>query len=134
MEVAREVAEAEFNRWADSFCLDVDTSKLDPEDLKSFEQQKSHIVKAIERGDLIVDDNDQPVYTPVAGDNKTPITFYEPTGATFMAMDGKKKNADMSKFFAAIGDMTRQPPGRFGLMKGRDLKVCIALATLFLAG
>lgn len=131
--IAREVAEAEFQRFADTMELDVDASKMDPEDAKSLIQQREMIVRAIENGRMIVSDNGEPVYTPTSGEGK-PITFYEPTGATLMAMDGKKKNADVSKLYSAIGDMTRQPPAMFSRMPQRDLKVCIAVASLFLAG
>lgn len=133
MKVAREVAENEFQRFVDLMMLDVDVSKMDVEESKSFNQQREIILTAIQRGNMVVDDEGQPIYTPVS-DEGGPITFYEPTGATFMAMDGKKKNADMSKLFAAMADMTRQPPIRFAKMKNRDTKVCMAVFTLFLAG
>ena len=133
MTIAREVAEQEFERFAESMELDVDTSKMDAEDSKSLIQQRNVIVNAICCGRMIIDDKGQPVYTPCDSEGG-PITFHEPTGATFMAMDGKKKNADVGKLYAAMGDMTKQPPALFSRMKNRDLKVCIAVASLFLAG
>lgn len=132
-QVAREVAENEFQRFADLMALDVDVSKMDADDAKSFVQQREVILAAIQRGHMTIDEEGQPIYAPQA-DEGGPIVFYEPTGATFMAMDGKKKNADMSKLFAAMADMTKQPPIRFAKMKNRDMKVCMAVITLFLAG
>jgi hypothetical protein len=61
-----------------------------------------------------------------------PITFYEPTGASLMAMDRKKKAEDIGKLYATMADMTKQPIKRFAGMKYRDLKVCIAITSLFL--
>lgn len=130
MSIAREVAEAEFWRFVETMAIQADRSKMNADDEKAFDDQRDLIVSAIESERLIVDDTGQPIFTPVKGD---PIVFYEPTGATLMAADQKKKNADISKLYAMIGDMTKQPPARFAAMPMRDVKVCIALATLFLA-
>lgn len=130
MNIAREVAVAEFDRFIETMAIQADRSKMDDEDAAAFSGQRDLIVSAIESEKLIIDESGQPIFTPVKGD---PIVFYEPTGATLMAADQKKKNADISRMYAMIGDMTKQPPARFASMPMRDVKVCLALATLFLA-
>lgn len=129
--IATEVAVAEFERFLESMDLDIDTSKMDADDLKSYDESKRKLVRAIERGHLVVDDKGQPVYTPQLGGG-TQITFYEPTGASFMATDGKKKGYDMAKMNAMLGDITRLPPVTFAKMAGRDYKICQTILVLFL--
>lgn len=129
--VAVEVAEHEFARFMESMDLDANTSRMDAEDLKEFEALKYKVVRSIMRGHLTVDDKGQPVFTPQLGETG-PITFYEPTGATFVAADGKKKGHDFEKMLAIMGNMTRTNPGVFSKLVGRDFKVCQALVQLFL--
>lgn len=130
IKVAAEVAEQEFERFTESMDLDVNTSHMDAEDLKSYQDAKRKIVNEIMHGHLVIDEKGQPVYTPKCG--LQTITFYEPTGASFMAMDGKKKGQDIGKLCALMADMTRQPPGLFAKLPGRDFKVCQTLVVLFL--
>jgi len=127
--VATEVAEQEFERFIEAMDLDIDTSRMDVDDTRSFEEAKHIIVRAMERGSLVVDENGQPVYTLSGGER---ITFYEPTGATFMAMDNKKRGQDVAKLVAIMADMTRQPAATFSKLPNRDFKVCRTLVTLFL--
>lgn len=129
--VATEVAEAEFDRFCEAMDLDVDVAKMDSEDRKAFDAAKRVVVRAIERGHLVVDEKGQPIYTPQTG-NSGPITFYEPTGATFMAMDAKKRGQDVGKSMSMLADITRRDAKTFAVMPNRDLKVCSTLMNLFL--
>lgn len=130
--VGRDVAEAEFERFVESMDLDVDPAHMDGEDRASFAQLKERILRAIEHGHLVVDEKGQPVYTPRAGGAVQSITFHEPTGASFMAMDSKKKDQNVAKMYAVMADMTHLDPKVFAAMAARDLKICQALVTLFL--
>lgn len=131
--ISVEMAEQEFERFGEAMDLDFDTSFMDEEDRKGFEGAKRRIVKAIMSGAMVINEDGCPVFTPQrAGEDVKPITFYEPTGATYMAMDRKKKTEDMGKMFALMADYTRQSAGLFSKMKNADVKVCIAVTTLFL--
>lgn len=132
MVVDREVAESEFDRFCEAMDLDVDPAGMDDGDKRSFESARRQLIKAICAGHLAVDEQGQPVYTPRVGPACDPITFYEPSGASLMAMDQKKKGHDVAKLYATMADMTRQPLVRFSKMKERDLKVCRAVTLLFL--
>jgi len=132
--VATEVAEDEFTRFAEAMDLDLDAKVLDDDDRKNLELSKHRIVRAITLGHLVVDDKGQPIYTPQLGDTK-PITFYEPTGASLMSSQSPKKTGAsgvVSQMFGTLGDMTKTSAARFAAMHQRDLRVCLALATLFL--
>ena len=132
--VALEVAEAEFDRFADKMDLDLDTSLMDAEDLGQFAKQKRRILRAMERGDLTVNEGGEAVYTPSNARSKhsDPITFHERTGASLMAMDGKKKGHDVAKTYAVMSDMCRVHPNVFAGLAGNDAKVCEALFALLM--
>lgn len=131
--VSLEVAEKDFERFIEEMDIDADVSSMDEEDLKSFNVEKSKIIKAIVKGSLIISEEGFPVFTPVRTVDSKPITFYEPTGASLMAMDKRKKNEDFSKFYNVLADITKTDPSTFAKLKMSDLKVCIAIGTLFLA-
>ena len=108
------------------------TADMDAEDKKGFLEQRERIVKAVMSGALIVNDNGEPVYTPARTKDADALTFHEPTGASLMAMDRKKKTEDVGKLYATMGDMTKTHANTFSKMKMPDLKVCMAITTLFL--
>lgn len=128
--VATEVAESEFDRFIEAMDIDVDPAGMDDEDKKSYESARRLIVGAIRAGRVTVDAQGQPIFAPNEGQ---PITFFEATGASLMAMDQKKKNHDVTKMFAAMADITKQPITRYAKMAKRDLKICLAFAALFLS-
>ena len=132
--VAKEVAENEFDRFVESMDLDVDTSGMDAEDLTAFNKQKGRIIRAVQSGSLIFNDDGEAVYTPQHKNtkHKEPITFHERTGASLMAMDGKKKNHDVAKTYAVMADMCKVHPSTFAGMVGTDVKVCEALFALLM--
>lgn len=136
--VAREVAEAEFDRWAEAMDLvakfdDEAMKAMDDEDKRSFVTQKRVIVDAIRFGRLVVNDSGEFVYTQQVGATD-PITFHEPTGASLMAMDkAGKAGHGITKTFAVLAEMTGTSAQRFSGMKNRDLAVCQAILGFLLA-
>ncbi len=127
--IAKEVAEAEFDRFVECMDLDLDTAGMDAEDLTQFNKQKNRILRAIEKGALIVNDDGEAVYTPQNPKSKhrEAITFHERTGASLMAMDGKKKGHDVAKTYAVMSDMCKVHPNVFAGLMGSDGKICEAL-------
>lgn len=131
--VAPEVAEAEFNRFCDDNALDVDLNAMDEDDRKGFENQKRKIIRAMCDGSLIINDKSMPEYTPVRSKNVNTIVFRDPTGAALMAMDRSKRNEDVRKMYGTMAEMTGTDVKIFSLMHVYDLKIMMALTTLFLA-
>lgn len=129
--VALEVAEAEFERMCSSRRIDTSTAEMDEDDAASFLALKKRVLRAMQRGELVVSEAGDPIYTPSLPGAK-PITFYKPTGATFMAMDGKH-DGPMARTVAALQEMTRSARGEFSKLEGADFQFCTQLATLFLA-
>jgi hypothetical protein len=117
--------------------LDFDVSVMTVDDLSGFTPNKNKFIKAIMSGALIVNDKGEPVYTcqraSTNGDAPVVLTFHEPRGASFMAMDRKKKGEDMAKTYAIMADMCKTDIVTFSKMPNSDLKVCTAIMLLFLA-
>lgn len=129
--VAIDVAEQEFERFADAMDLDIDTSVMDEEDKAAFEGTRRKVVRAIQKGRLVVNDDGEPVFSPVTVDCD-PLVFREPLGGTFISMDRKKKNQNVSKMVGIMAEMTGQSEKLFARMKNRDFTVCQSIVTLFL--
>ncbi len=49
-----------------------------------------------------------------------------------MAMDGKKKNYDVTKTYAVMADMCKVHPNTFAGLVGIDAKICEALFALLM--
>lgn len=132
--VARDVAEAEFERMctARRVCTDVD--QLDADDITGLDDIRKKVVRAIVAGDLVVEENGDPVYTPPVAGAKS-LHFHKPTSATYMAMDGKSDDAQGShmRMVRAVTEMTRSNKGEISKLEAPDYQVCQSIAQLFLA-
>jgi len=130
--VATEVAEQEFARWAEAMDLDFEPRGWTDDDKQAFTNRKNRLVRAIEKGHLVVDTEGRMVFTPQASPERDPITFNEPKGATLMAMDKKKAGAQHEKEYSVLAEMSGENAIRFANMQLRDLKICDAILSLFL--
>ncbi len=115
--IALEVAEAEFDRWAQAMGLTRKLTRagMDADDKKSMLDQRSCLIEAMLDGHLVVDDDGQFILTPQKGDDVTPITFFEPDGAGLLEIDkvGKSGAQDVAKGYAILAAMTKQSRPRF---------------------
>jgi hypothetical protein len=129
-----EVAEAEFDRFVECMGLLLDTSTMDVEDKTAFDKQKNRIIDAMISGHLVINDDGEAVYTPFrhTSGHKEPITFHERTGASVLAMDGKKKGHDMAKTYAIMAEMCKVHPATFSRLAGPDIKTCEAVYALLM--
>ncbi len=129
-----ETAGQEFDRFVEGMDLDLDTADMDAEDLTAFNKQRNRLVRAIQNGSLVINEKGEAVYTPRREGSKTKdaITFHERTGASLMAMDGKKKNHDVAKTYAVMADMCRVHQSVFAGLVGTDVKICEALFALLM--
>ena len=123
------VAEAEFERFAEAMDIDIETMNMDEDDQSQFDKIKRRVIRAIQKGSLIVNDNGEAEYTPQNGKSrrKDPLTFYERTGAALMAIDDKKRGHDVARMYAVMGNMCKVHPSVFAGLVGTDIKVCEAL-------
>lgn len=129
--MAREAAEAEFDRFVDAMDIDADPTDMSDEDKKGLQQSRRTVVKAIMNGSLMIEADGTPVYTPRRSKDVTPIRFREPTGADLMEMDKAKAGADINKTFKILAAITSTSPARFANLVMSDLNVCSAVMVLF---
>jgi hypothetical protein len=130
--VDKDTAGVEFERFINAMNLDANPAAMNAEDKEGFEENRDRFIGAVMLGSLTVNENGEPTYTPQRVNDANAITFYEPTGASLMAMDRKKAGHDISKMFATMGDITKTSSGLFSKMKMSDLKICMSITTLFL--
>jgi len=130
--VAADVAEAEFQKWVRAMGMSqkLDPSRLDGEDRKSLLDQKRVITDAIERGELVVNDEGCFEFTPTGGQT---IAWPEPTMEVMMAIDGHRETDNAKRMFFIMAKMTGKPVTFFRALKLRHGQVCQAVANLFLA-
>ncbi len=132
--ISYDVALLEFERFSECMDLFVDVEVMDDEDRAAFEKYKGRLVRSIESGHLVINDNGEAVYTPHNKNSKRQesITFYEQDGAALMAIDGKKKNANVASTFAVMASMCKVHPSTFAGLVGIDIKVCMAVYLLLM--
>lgn len=124
-----QTAENEFVRWATEWSIATDTNDMNKEDAESFDVQKKRVVKAIQQGKLTVSETGDAI---TLDSDKGAITFKEPTGAAYLAMD-QHKGKDMGAMFGFMGAMSGNPAKMFASVRGSDLKLAQAITALFLA-
>lgn len=130
--IDKETAELEFDRFIEMMDIDVDPEFLDDEDKKALDTQKRRIVSAIMAGSMVINDSGEPEFTPQRSGEMETLRFREPTGAALMQMDRRKKNEDMGKLYAIMAEMAKVHSNTFAKMKMSDLRICQAVASLFL--
>ena len=110
--INKQQAEEWFEKWCDDMDIDIDESIMDEDEVKSFRKLKNTIIRGICDGSISFNENNEAVYSPKNPNTKRsePITFHEKTGASLMAMDGKRKGHDISRTYAVMADMTKTHP------------------------
>lgn len=128
--VAREVAEAEFERMCDARRIEHDTSELPDDEKAEFAELRSSIVRMIMRGAVVVGENGDPTYSAPGGPS---LTFHPATGATLMALETHPGGKGIANMMAALTEMTQTDPGTFAKLAAADAQACSRLGKLFLA-
>ncbi len=128
--VSRDVAEAEFERWAATYEVDTDVSDLGKEDKDAFNAFKMRFVKRVTTGAVTIDDEGVVVFTPrsLKGDV---MKFAEPTGALLSAR--QPNDSDAQGLRRILAQWTGAPATRFAEMSLADFNFCAALLTFFSA-
>ena len=127
--VVAEVAESEFERWAEFFEIDVSTDDLTDEESKALEDFKGRFVKRVCSGALCVLDSGVLAFSPRGESDAAPMEFDEPTGALLSTR--LKNDTDVQAARRALAVWTGSPPKRFSDMKLRDFNFCAELLAFF---
>lgn len=126
--VATEVAQQEFERWAQIFEISTATEGLREEDLRAFEDFKAKFVARVESGALTVDEDGTLEFCP-RDDKAEALKFAEPTGAILSAR--QKSDTDIQAARRVLAAWTGVSPTRFAEMKLRDFNFCAELLAFF---
>ncbi len=130
-----EMAKALFDEFCQNWRIKNDTSGFKAEDRVAFDQAREHMVDAYAAGRLENDkDKKSVIYRfefneDLGGTNE--IKLRRPRGATYMETDSGKKDANMTKMFYMLGEMSGKPVAFFSKVDGVDIKVLTAITTLF---
>lgn len=135
MKVSVDAATADFERFAECMDLDLDTKDMGREEKVDFEALKGQFVSALCTGKITVNEAGEPTvhFALPPNPDDTSVTFHEPTGSAFLALDKGQKNADISKQFMMMGEICGCQHALFSKLKNRDLKICRMVLALFLA-
>lgn len=131
--IALEVAEQEFDSFADAWRLDTEIDTMDEEDAQDFIIGKRKIVNEIRRGSLVVNDEGDLVYNlfePVGSLDQ--IILKRPKGLAWKMSDRAKLNKNVGKTNYIMAAGIGQPPGILTRMDGIDYKFILSVYNLFL--
>ncbi len=127
--VAREVAEADFERFCEMLAAYSDAPDLkDEEDKKSFTENRNRFVGAVMNGSLVVDDNGCATYT---ASNGTQLRFAEPTASQLLAVDRHKQGHGIAKQIAMIASFSGKTEAEVGKLPMRDMRILNAVTAGF---
>ncbi len=122
-----EVANAEFERWAESNELSIDTSTFDQDELKSFEAFRQKFIARMQKGQLVVEDDGDLLFTPKGSTEQ--LRFNEPTG---MLLSARMKNDDDTQAARRmLAQWTGAKPATFAEMPLRDFTFCSEILGFF---
>jgi hypothetical protein len=132
--VAREVAEAEFERFTQYWDIHTDSEAMTVESREDFDIKRANIIRLIRSGDVTIDEKGKLTYRLIFSEIAVPeLCFAVPTGAAYVSFDRYKDRQNMAKTFEMLGAMTGQPPKTFSNLDGRDVKFCMGMLALFMA-
>lgn len=135
--ISKEVANKDFESWADAIGIDYDTDGMNSEDKADFEKLKNPIIKAITDGRCVVDGN-KLEYTierceKAEGLIGRKVNIDAPTGAIYTGMDGFKETQNVHRLNGAMSAMTGLDIGIFPKLDIRDYSFFKAVVQLFLS-
>jgi hypothetical protein len=128
--IAAEVCEQEFKRLCSARRIDDDVAGMSAEEVKDFNDRKRPLVRAMARGELVIDKEGNPVFTPPGG---KAITFHKATGATMMAGDGHGPGQEIHRLVAIATEMTKSTPGDLSKLELEDFRTVSDITNFLLA-
>lgn len=129
--IAREVAEKELERFLAAMDIEdhVDEEGLDKEEVRAIRKMKRIVIRALEKGRLVIDDDGLAVYTTVSLKEPVTLTFRRPNGAAFLS--GGDEETAVASGFRVLAEMTGVSVKTFATMGYNDLEVLQSIAKLF---
>ena len=133
MEVSRELAEQELDRFIEANDLDFDVEGVGDEERDSVLSTRRKLTKAIQNGKLSVDEKGVITVHPTKSENQSPVVFSRTTGACILAADRRGAKENVAKLFLVMAELTGCESSRFSKMHIADSKLCQVVTGVFLA-
>lgn len=130
--VAKEAAEADFERLCKIRRVDIDETDMSEKEVESLTKMRRAVVKAITRGELVVEENGVVIYTPPVPDAK-PLSFRLAKASHLMATDNSQGKGNHHQMIATIASLTGWTANDLSKLDPPDYTFCAQLAGLFLA-
>ena len=131
--IPREMAEKEFEAWAEHLRLDTDLDQMDAEEKSDFIQLKKKFVYNLVHGITQTEENGDLVLNlseTVSG--KSTMTFRRTfKGAAFVTMDRYKESQHVHKTMAFLGAWTKWDPKQLTQLDARDAWFGMKMVSLF---
>ena len=133
--LTKELADEEFEKWAEIFYLDCDVESMDSEEADDFKKIKKQFVLSLRLGRVSIDeDGDLTLKLIEPLGEKTELVFAQKfNSSAFIQMDRHKEKESMKKTLSFLGGWTKTDPRQLYKLDARDMKLCLSLTTLFLA-
>lgn len=135
--ISKEVANKDFESWADALGIEYDTDGMNAEEKADFERVKAPIIKAIVDGRCVVDGNslEYTIKTCAAAEGLAGrnVKIGAPSGAIYSGMDGYKETQNVHRLNGAMSAMTGLDVGIFPKLDLRDYSFFKAVVQLFLS-
>lgn len=130
VELDKEAAEAEFERWVELCDFDLDPQYMSQEAKEDLALRKRVVIRHLERGMIAIDEEGNLEYQlklPVK--NVSSVTFpVDPKGDAVLAADTSKAGRDVAKMYAMVQALTGTPGGFMAAAARRDREVILAVA------
>jgi hypothetical protein len=136
MKVSRDVSGAEFERWVKAMRMTqkLDPARMDGEEQSQLQNFKRTLVDAIERGDLVVNEDGTLALTVPEGKHRgTTIHWPKPTMEVMTAIDGHRETDNAKRMLFVISKMTGKSVTFIRELDLPEGQVCQAVGNLFLA-
>lgn len=135
--ISKEVANKDFENWADVLGIEYDTDGMNADEKADFERIKAPIIKAIVDGRCVVDGNslEYKIKTCAAAEGLAGrnVKIGAPSGAIYSGMDGYKETQNVHRLNGAMSAMTGLDVGIFPKLDLRDYSFFKAVVQLFLS-
>ena len=135
--ISKEVANKDFESWADALGIEYDIDGMNAEEKADFERIKAPIIKAIVDGRCVVDGNvlEYTIKSCVAAEGLAGrnVKIGVPSGAIYTGMDGYKETQNVHRLNGAMSAMTGLDVGIFPKLDLRDYSFFKAVVQLFLS-
>ncbi|MBQ9238455.1 MAG: hypothetical protein IJ191_03960 [Treponema sp.] len=134
--MSADLAEQEFNDWAESMGLEVTDESRSETDETVFSNGKKLFIRALSKGNAVVDDNGDFVYTvskfSPEGYKGTDVKITLPPPRSLVAGGKKGNESGMQRVLSVASGMTGKDTGWFLNLALPDFKFFMGIAGLFL--